>query len=98
MPSLPIGPLELLLILAIALLVLGPGKLPEVGSAMGRTIREFRKASTDIQDATDLSPRTATTSPQAGATPHRVDSGAEDALDEDVPPRGTPADPKDAAS
>ena len=98
MPSLPIGPLELLLILAIALLVLGPGKLPEVGSAMGRTIREFRKASTDIQDATDLSPRTATTSPQAGATPHRVDSGAEDALDEDVPPRGTPADPKSAAS
>lgn len=98
MPSLPIGPLELLLILAIALLVLGPGKLPEVGSAMGRTIREFRKASTDIQDATDLSPRTANDPPQAGATPHRVDSGAEDALDEDVPPRGTPADPKGAAS
>jgi sec-independent protein translocase protein TatA len=56
MPGLPIGPLELVLILGIALLILGPGKLPEVGSALGRTIREFRRASTDIQDATNLSP------------------------------------------
>jgi sec-independent protein translocase protein TatA len=52
-----IGAPELLLILAIALLVLGPGKLPEVGSAMGRTIREFRKASTDVEEAASLQPR-----------------------------------------
>ncbi len=42
-----IGPLELLLVLALALLILGPGKLPEVGAAFGRTIREFRRATTD---------------------------------------------------
>ena len=54
MPGLPIGPVELIIILVIALLVLGPGKLPEVGSAFGKTIREFRKASTDFQEATDL--------------------------------------------
>ena len=47
-----IGPLELIIILAIALLIVGPGRLPEMGSAIGRTIREFRKASTDIGDAT----------------------------------------------
>lgn len=41
MPS--IGFPELLLILAIALLIFGPRKLPELGSALGRTIKEFRK-------------------------------------------------------
>ncbi len=45
------GPLELVIILVIALLVLGPGKLPEVGSALGKSIREFRKASADVQEA-----------------------------------------------
>jgi sec-independent protein translocase protein TatA len=46
-----IGPLELIIILAIALLIVGPRRLPEMGSAVGRTIREFRKASTEISDA-----------------------------------------------
>ncbi len=46
-----IGPFELLIVLILALLVLGPGKLPEVGNAIGRTIREFRKASTDVEDS-----------------------------------------------
>ncbi len=49
-----IGPVELIIILVIALLVLGPGKLPEVGAAFGKTIREFRKASSDIQDTANL--------------------------------------------
>ena len=44
-----IGPFELLLVLILALLVLGPGKLPEVGNALGKTIREFRRASTDVE-------------------------------------------------
>lgn len=48
-----IGPLELIIILAIALLIVGPGRLPEMGNAIGRTIREFRKASTDMTDAMD---------------------------------------------
>jgi TatA/E family protein of Tat protein translocase len=46
-----ITPLHLILVLAIALIVIGPGKLPEVGSALGKTIREFRKATSDVQDA-----------------------------------------------
>jgi sec-independent protein translocase protein TatA len=48
------GPLELVIILVIALLILGPGKLPDVGAALGKSIREFRKASTDVQDAVKL--------------------------------------------
>ncbi len=58
-----IGPVELIIILVIALLILGPGKLPEVGSAFGKTIKEFRKAATDITDTTN-----AATKPVAEAT------------------------------
>ncbi len=60
-----IGPVELVIILVIALLVIGPGKLPEVGSALGKSIREFRKAATDVQESV----RTETTSPASPATP-----------------------------
>ena len=48
------GPLELVIILVIALLILGPGKLPDVGAALGKSIREFRKASSDVQDAVNV--------------------------------------------
>ncbi len=37
-------PGHLLIILAIVLLVFGPGKLPQVGSALGKSIRDFKKA------------------------------------------------------
>jgi TatA/E family protein of Tat protein translocase len=49
-----IGPVELVIILVIALLVIGPGKLPDVGSALGKSIREFRKAATDVQESVKL--------------------------------------------
>lgn len=37
---------ELAVILVIALIVFGPGKLPEVGKALGRGIQEFKRATT----------------------------------------------------
>jgi len=49
-----IGPGELILILIIALVVLGPGKLPDVASSLGRSLREFRKAATDVSEAGKL--------------------------------------------
>jgi sec-independent protein translocase protein TatA len=53
-----IGAPELIIILVIALLILGPGKLPEVGASIGKSIREFRKASSDLSDSVkvDTSP------------------------------------------
>jgi sec-independent protein translocase protein TatA len=39
-----VGAPELIVILVIALLVLGPKKLPEVGRSMGRGMREFRES------------------------------------------------------
>jgi sec-independent protein translocase protein TatA len=63
------GPLELVIILVIALLILGPGKLPEVGSALGKSIREFRKASADVQDAVKVNVETS-------PIPNTLNSGA----------------------
>jgi sec-independent protein translocase protein TatA len=45
-----IGLPELLIILAIALLVFGPKKLPEVGKSLGRAIREFRRTSDELKE------------------------------------------------
>lgn len=40
-----IGPTELVLMLAIALVIFGPKKLPEIGKAIGQSIREFKSGS-----------------------------------------------------
>jgi sec-independent protein translocase protein TatA len=45
MPSL--GPTELLIVLLLALILFGAGKLSEVGGALGKSIREFRRAAGD---------------------------------------------------
>jgi len=62
---------ELIIVLVVILIIWGPGKLPDIGSAMGRGIREFRKASSETRDAmraaaTDVP---ATPAPQAQAAP-----------------------------
>ena len=45
-----IGPGELILVLVIVLILFGPGKLPDIGNAIGRGVREFRKASNSLED------------------------------------------------
>ena len=44
-----IGPQELLLILVIALIVVGPSRLPELGRSLGRGLREIRKAQDEVK-------------------------------------------------
>ena len=61
-----IGPGELIIVLIIALIVVGPGKLPDVGAALGKSIKEFRKAATDVKESTSLDAPAAVT---AGAAP-----------------------------
>jgi len=46
-----VGPWELILVMVILLIILGPGKLPEVGKALGRGIKEFRKSSDQKAEA-----------------------------------------------
>jgi sec-independent protein translocase protein TatA len=65
-----IGPVELIVILAIALIVIGPGKLPEVGASLGKSIREFRKAATDVKESATLDvPATAAATAQSAPAP-----------------------------
>ena len=45
-----IGMPELIIILVIALIIFGPRKLPELGKSLGRSINEFKRASTDLQN------------------------------------------------
>jgi sec-independent protein translocase protein TatA len=49
MPS--IGWPELVILLVVVLIVFGPGKLPDIGNAIGRGVREFRKASNDLEES-----------------------------------------------
>ena len=70
-----IGPLELAIVLVIALVILGPKKLPDVGRSVGRGMREFKGAltgeasgsrrSADSDDFEDDGPRAR---PEAGGT------------------------------
>ena len=45
-----IGVPELLIILAVALIVFGPRKLPEIGRTLGKALGEFRKATDDLKN------------------------------------------------
>lgn len=65
-------PTHLLFVLVVALLVLGPKRLPEVGRSLGKGLRDFRSAlSGDEQDQNDqvLTTATATPAPTAAAAP-----------------------------
>ena len=48
-----VGPTELIVILVIALLVLGPRRLPELARSLGRAMGEFRRATADISSELD---------------------------------------------
>ena len=49
-----IGFPELIIIMAIALIVIGPSKLPDLARALGKGMAEFRKATQEIKDSLDL--------------------------------------------
>jgi TatA/E family protein of Tat protein translocase len=49
-----IGPTELIVILIIALIVFGPARLPEIGRTVGKSLREFRRATQDLKDEMNL--------------------------------------------
>lgn len=79
-----VGPLELMVILIVALLVVGPNRLPEVGRSIGRGLREFRKAQDEVratlQTALAEEPpasRVANPAPATGAEPDAVETSTD---------------------
>jgi len=81
-----LGTTELLVILAIALLVFGPKKLPDLASSLGKAIRSFRRATTDLQDQLELDENV-----------KRPLNELKSALRDDPAPAGAPAPPAAAA-
>ena len=49
-----VGPMEIIIVLALALLIFGPKRLPEMGRTLGRAAREFRKASDEVKGVLNL--------------------------------------------
>jgi sec-independent protein translocase protein TatA len=67
-----IGFPELMIVLAIALIVLGPKKLPEVGRSLGRGLREFKDSVSGIthdEDEDEVRAIQATEAPKPAAVP-----------------------------
>ena len=52
MPSLGFG--EILIILVFALVIFGPKRLPEMGRTIGRSLREFRRATSDLRSELEI--------------------------------------------
>ena len=96
-----IGPTELIVILVIALLVLGPKRLPDLARSLGRGLAEFRRATSDVTSELDNARvmleeearDAARKSNEVGSkpAPPRTDSAeADDDDDEDEPGRPAP--------
>ncbi len=51
-----IGMTELLVILVVALLVIGPKRLPNLARTIGRTLRDFKNATSDFENSIDIEP------------------------------------------
>jgi sec-independent protein translocase protein TatA len=68
-----LGVPELIIILVLVLLVLGPGKLPELGSFLGKSLREFRDS---LEHRNDETPP-----PETGAPVKRPESTAQEDRD-----------------
>jgi sec-independent protein translocase protein TatB len=87
------GPSELIVILVIALLVLGPQRLPELARSLGKAIGEFKRATSDIQNELDNARTMLEEETRAAAREQQNKKGrgfAEAA--KPPPPEATPAD------
>lgn len=49
-----IGTSEIILVIIVALILFGPNKLPEIGRTLGRTLRDFKRATQDMADVVDF--------------------------------------------
>jgi TatA/E family protein of Tat protein translocase len=76
-----IGMPELIIILVIALIIFGPRKLPELGKSLGRSLNEFKRASTDLQNTLEQEIKLEEQKEQQAKTP-RPDTAPGDMADD----------------
>lgn len=94
-----IGPLELIVILVIALLVVGPKRLPEVGRSIGRGLKEFRRAQDEVRRSLRFDFDEEPEQPAHGPAPKAAEPGlASNGEVSGGPAADTSADPPDATS
>jgi sec-independent protein translocase protein TatA len=79
-----VGPLELAIVLIIALVVFGPKRLPELGKSLGRGIREFKGSVTGEHDDDEPEPPAEIESPQPPPPPKESGEPEKKAEDEPV--------------
>jgi len=73
-----IGMPELLVILVVALVVLGPKRLPELARSLGKAVAEFRRQSTDIMEEFQTQMRLEDDAGRKGAPPTTTASRSDD--------------------
>ena len=94
-----IGMTELLVIFVIGLLVLGPKRLPELARSLGRTLAEFRRASTDLrQEFLDVRDEVRLEPPAPKPAPDRSAATEEPAEDESPEAQRDRAEPASGGS
>lgn len=98
----PIGMQEMLFIMAAALLIFGPRKLPELGRTLGRGMAEFRRATSDLKRSIDIEiddekrpppPRRIDKGGKAASTGFGKPADADDSKKAGEPGARTPSDP-----
>lgn len=77
----PIHPLWIVAILVVVLIIFGPGRLPELGAAAGKAMREFRKATSELTESIQSTPSAqavppADPAPAASTTATKADGSA----------------------
>jgi len=88
-----IGPQELLLILVVALLVVGPARLPELGRTIGKGLRELRKAQDEVRRTIQVSlDEPSTLAREKPARPPGTVTRTPTATDADTSPNGSDPD------
>ena len=66
----PIHPFWIIAIIVVVLIIFGPGRLPELGAGVGKAMREFRKATSELtNDVTHATQATPPPPPAAAPTP-----------------------------
>lgn len=64
-----ISPAIAVVVLILALIIFGPGKLPSVGKSLGRGLKEFKEATNDVQDIVNTTVQTVDPNPAQSQSP-----------------------------